>query len=81
MYVSITSSLVQQCHAPGLVAVTKLKPQKLIIRAFSDFPRKLDPTKTTRHTVSPIGGKMNKLLYNNIIEYLTNRLVFAVTTL
>ena len=24
---------------------------KLILRAFSDFPRKLDPTKITRHTV------------------------------
>ena len=28
-----------------------LKPRKLILRAFSDFPRKLAPTKITRHTV------------------------------
>ena len=28
-----------------------LKPRKLILRAFSDFPRKLDPTKIIRHAV------------------------------
>ena len=28
-----------------------LKPRKLILSAFSDFPRKLDPTKITRLTV------------------------------
>ena len=31
-----------------------LKPRKLILRAFSDFPRKLNPAKITRHTVSPV---------------------------
>ena len=39
-HVSITSSLVQ-CHAPGLVAITNLKPRKLILKAFSDWTRKL----------------------------------------
>ena len=49
-----TSSLMQQCHAPRLVALLlsrNLKPRKLIVRAFSDFPRKLDPMKITRHMV------------------------------
>ncbi|MCG8625046.1 MAG: hypothetical protein MJE68_23980, partial [Proteobacteria bacterium] len=31
-----------------------LKPRKLILRAFSDFPQKLAPTKITRHTVGRI---------------------------
>ena len=48
MRVSITSSLMQQCRAPRLVAVTKFKTTKM---NFSDFPRKLDPTKITRHIV------------------------------
>ena len=33
VHVSITSSLVL-CHAPGLVAVTKFKTMKLILRAY-----------------------------------------------
>ena len=46
--VSITSSLVQQCHAPGLVAVTKFKTMKInfeglfglftIIRPHENYP-------------------------------------------
>ena len=50
--VSITSSLVPGCHAPELIAATKFKTTKIVIlEAFSDFPRKLIPTKITRYTV------------------------------
>jgi hypothetical protein len=35
-------------------AVTKFKTTKLILRAFSDIPRKLAPLKITRHTVYKI---------------------------
>jgi hypothetical protein len=35
----------------GLVS-RNLKPRKLILRAFSDFPRNLAPPKITRHTVA-----------------------------
>jgi hypothetical protein len=37
-------------HCTGLLS-RNLKPRKLILRAFSDFPRKLAPPKITRHTV------------------------------
>ena len=41
------------CSATPLYCLLSqnLKSQKLILRAFSDFPRKLVPTKITRHTV------------------------------
>ena len=44
--VYITSSLVQQCHAPGLVAITKFKTMKINFEGLFRLS-----TKITRHTV------------------------------
>ena len=47
------------CHAPELIAATKFKTTKIKLGAFSDFPRKLIPTKITRYTVVIIYYRSN----------------------
>ena len=49
-----------------------LKPRKLILRAFSDFPRKLDPTKITRHTVFIISVCAVSQSHNRILQLMTD---------
>ncbi len=52
-HVRIALSFAQR-RAPGLGCMLSrnLKPRKLILRAFSGFPRNLAPPKITRHTVA-----------------------------
>ena len=51
-----------------------LKPRKLILRAFSDIPRKLDPMKITRHTVQKL------YLYHSTLNHLDCELALVLFT-
>ena len=51
-----------------------LKPRKLILRAFFYFPRKLDPTKITRHTVCKSVPFLN--LYTHMLYFKSCRKMY-----
>ena len=46
-----------------------LKPRKLILRAFSDFPRELAPTKITRHTVLSVLWRRSRFARTLLPDY------------
>ena len=66
------SACIDYIIACAALLLWNLKPQKLILRAFLDVPRKFVPTKIIRHTVHPMWIDLSYLYLFNFFIYLNS---------